>query len=46
MHTNFFIGKPEWKRPRRNIGVNGDKMLNYILRELGGRCGLDEYGSG
>jgi hypothetical protein len=42
------VGNPEGKRALENLGVDGRKGSEWILRRLvgGGGCGVDSPGSG
>jgi hypothetical protein len=34
---NILVGKPEWKRPRGRLGVDGRILLEWILRKQNGK---------
>jgi hypothetical protein len=42
----IFIGKPEGKRPREDLGIDGIIIIEWILGKQGEKCELDSCGSG
>jgi hypothetical protein len=37
-----FVGRPEWKRPLKDVGVGGMIILEWKIRSEGG-CGLNPW---
>jgi hypothetical protein len=46
MHTKFWFKNPKGRDHLEDIGVGGKIILEYILGNGVGRCGLDSSGSG
>jgi hypothetical protein len=40
------VGKPEWKRPFKNRGVDGRTGVEWTFKKLAGGCGVNSAGSG